>query len=105
MNIPYNKTATLIGGGAKGTLWAQITADVLGITLNITESSDSSLGSAMLAGIACGVFRDAEDAVSKCIKLKRTVTPNLENTEKYRKIFEDYKKIHDVLAPIYSERG
>lgn len=105
LNIPYNKTATLIGGGAKGGLWSQIAADVLGLTLNVTESSDSSLGSAMLAGIACGVFRDAEDAVSKCIKLKRTVTPNLENTKKYREIFEDYKKIHDALAPIYRERG
>ena len=30
--------------------------------------------------------------------------PNPENTEKYRKVFETYKKIHDALAPIYQER-
>jgi xylulokinase len=59
LRIPHKATATLIGGGAKGTLWSQITADVLGMELTITQSADSSLGSAMLAGIAVGVFEDA----------------------------------------------
>ena len=103
MDIPYNSVATLIGGGAKGRLWAGITADVLGITLRITESSDSSLGSAMLAGIAVGVFSSAEEAAEKCVKTKDMIYPNKDNTEKYRRIFEKYKKIHDALAPIYSE--
>ncbi len=103
--IPHNEEGTLIGGGAKGTLWAQITSDVLGMTLHITESSDSSLGSAMLAGVAVGVFADAAEAAKKCVKHKRTVTPNLENTARYAKIFEDYKRIVDALAPIYRERS
>lgn len=104
LNIPYNDTATLIGGGAKGSLWRQITADVLGITLKTTESSDSSLGSAMLAGIAINVFCDAKDAVNHCIKQKDTVIPNPENTKKYAEIFKEYKRIHDALAPIYEDR-
>lgn len=104
LEIPYKKTATLIGGGAKGRLWSQITADVLGITLRITESSDSSLGSAMLAGVACGVFANAREAAQKCVKALRTVEPNFENTERYSKIFETYQRIHDALAPIYRER-
>ena len=104
LGIKYNGTATLIGGGAKGELWRRITADVLGITLNTTISSDSSLGSAMLAGIAVGVFKDEEDAVLKCIKKKDTTIPCEENTKKYLEIFETYKKIHDALAPIYSGR-
>ena len=104
LGVEYKNYATLIGGGAKGELWIQITADVLGMRLNITESSDSSLGSAMLAGIACGVFKDAAEAVKKCVKFKRSVTPIFENTKKYKEIFKIYKKIHDVLAPIYKER-
>ena len=51
-----------------------------------------------------GVFRDAKDAVSKCVRIKDETKPNLENTKKYRKLFDDYKKIHDALAPIYKER-
>lgn len=103
LDIPYNSTATLIGGGAKGPLWKQITADVLGITLRTTESSDSSLGSAMLAGVAVGVFKDAKTAAKLCVKAKDIVYPNPENTEKYAKLFARYKKIHDALAPIYHE--
>jgi len=102
--IPHKDFATLIGGGTKGTLWRGITADALGITLNVTESADSSFGSAMLAGIAIGVFADAKDAVKRCSKIVATVKPNPENTEQYAKLFEQYKKIHDALAPIYRER-
>lgn len=105
LGIPYNATATIIGGGANGPLWRQITADVLGITLKTAETSDSSLGSAMLAGIAAGVFVDAEDAVAHCVKEKDVTVPNPENTAKYARLFETYKRIHDALAPIYRERS
>lgn len=104
LNIPYNETATVIGGGAKGGLWRQILSDALGMTLEMTESSDSSLGSAMLAGIAVGAFASVQDAAQKCVKKKQVTRPNSENTEKYREIFEQYKQIHDALAPIYGER-
>ncbi|MBE6750826.1 MAG: xylulokinase [Ruminococcaceae bacterium] len=104
LNIPYNSIATAIGGGTKGKLWRQMISDALGIALKTTESSDSSLGSAMLAGVAVGVFADAKDAVSKCVKQVDVTYPNPENTPKYRKVFKTYKKIHDALAPIYNER-
>lgn len=104
LNIPYDKDATVIGGGAKGKLWRQITADALGIKLKATISSDSSLGSAMLAGIAVGVFSDAADAANKCVKHTDITCPILENTEKYAEIFKEYKKVHDALAPIYNAR-
>ncbi len=104
LKIPHDDYATIIGGGAKGKLWRQMTADMLGITLKTTESSDSSLGSAMLAGIAVGAFRDAEDAVNKCVKVKDVVTPNPENTARYNELFKVYKSVHDALAPIYKDR-
>ena len=104
LNIPYKSVATAIGGGTKGKLWRQMIADALGIALRTTESSDSSFGSAMLAGIAVGVFKDAKDAVEKCVKEVDVTYPNPENTKKYQKVFFTYKKIHDALAPIYNER-
>ncbi len=104
LNIPYNTVATAIGGGTKGKLWRQMIADALGIALKTVKSSDSSFGSAMLAGIAVGIFESPEDAVEKCVKEVDVTYPNLENTPKYRKAFEDYKKIHDALAPIYQAR-
>ena len=104
LNIPYDNVATAIGGGTKGKLWRQMIADVLGIALKTTESSDSSLGSAMLAGISVGVFNDAADAVAKCVKVNEITYPNFDNTNKYRVFFNKYKKIHDALAEVYHER-
>lgn len=104
IGIPYNSVGTIIGGGAKGPLWKQITADALGMTLRVTESSDSSLGSAMLAGLAVGVFATPREAVNKCIKEVSVTHPIPENTEKYQKLFEEYVRIHDALAPIYDAR-
>lgn len=74
------------------------------MTLKTVESSDSSFGSAMLAGVAVGVFENPKDAVQKCVKFTSETKPNPENHKKYQKIFEEYKKIHDAMAPIYSAR-
>ncbi len=101
LGISAAKQATLIGGGSKSRLWQQIVADVLNIELSVTESSDSSLGSAMLAGVALGIFESPEDAVKKCIKVKEKVYPIKENSEKYAKLFESYVALHDALAPFY----
>lgn len=103
LNIPYGKTATLIGGGAKGRLWRQMTSDMLGMTLRTTKSSDSSLGSAMLAGVATGIFKDAKTATELCVKQDDIVYPNEEAHKAYQKLFKRYKKIHDALESIYRE--
>jgi xylulokinase len=103
IGMPHKEIATVIGGGAKSPLWRQMVSDALGITLRTIENSDSSLGSAMLAGVALGIFESPKDAVNKCMKVCDTVVPNKENTKKYRKAFERYKKIALALAPIYRE--
>lgn len=55
--------AVAIGGGIKSALWRQILADMLGIPLATVENVDSSLGSAMLAGVAAAFSRH-KDAVA-----------------------------------------
>ncbi|MBQ9974903.1 MAG: xylulokinase [Clostridia bacterium] len=104
LGFTYKSRATLIGGGAKGGIWAQMTSDALGLELRITESADSSFGSAMLAGIAMGVFPNARAAVETCVKETGRVIPNEKNTERYNEIFKEFKEIHDALAPIYQKR-
>lgn len=106
LGVPCNPPhpATLIGGGARGTLWRGICADILGMRLRTTESSDSSLGSAMLAGVAAGVFESPEQAVALCVREKDVVDPIPENTRLYAELFEDYKAIQKVLVPLYEKR-
>lgn len=104
LGIALSGRATVIGGGAKGALWRQITADCLGMELVKTRSSDSSLGSAMLAGVSMGVFSDWTDAAASCIKAEDVTVPIPENTEKYQMLFQEYVAVHDALEPIYRAR-
>lgn len=102
MNIEHNDSAVIIGGGGKSPLWRQMIADSLGINLVEMKYTDSSFGSAMLAGVAAGVFESAESAVEKCNKEIRKTVPDFKNTEKYRALFKKYKAIQKALEPIYN---
>ena len=50
------------------------------------------------------VYSLNKTAADLCVKVKDIVYPNKDNTEKYSVIFDEYKRIHDALAPIYKER-
>lgn len=103
LGISFPQRANIIGGGSESSVWRQIVADALGIELVQKESSDSSFGSAMLAGVAVGIWNSLSEAVQKCSKTLSVTKPRRENTEKYNRLFERYKKIHDALAKIYNE--
>ena len=93
--------AAAIGGGAKAPLWRQILADMLNIPLRTVENVDSSLGSAMLAGVAVGIFRDHNDAVERCVRVTGVTEPDPEGVAYYNDRFSLYKQIQAALAPIY----
>lgn len=95
--------AILIGGGARSRLWSQIVCDCLNIEMVKTEFADSSLGSAMLAGVALGSFSSFDDSVEKCVHIERRLSPDPESAKIYQAGFEKYKAIHDALAPVYRQ--
>lgn len=101
MNIPHNDTATIIGGGGKSPLWRQMVSDALGIRLVEMKYADSSFGSAMLAGVACGVFESPEKALEICNEVVSETVPNEENHTAYMNLFRRYKAIQKALEPIY----
>lgn len=102
LNVSHDSSAIIIGGGGKSPLWRQIISDALGIELIEMKYTDSSFGSAMLAGIAVGVFENAEQAVKKCNKVVSSTLPNHENTMKYNELFKKYKAIQKAVEPIYN---
>ena len=103
IGIEHTDTATIIGGGASSRLWRQIVADTLGIKLVRCRESDSSFGTAMLAGVAAGLFSSFESALAVCNSVESYTEPNPENTEQYELLYIKYKAVHDALAPIYHE--
>ncbi|MBQ8082220.1 MAG: xylulokinase, partial [Clostridia bacterium] len=93
--------AVAIGGGAKAPLWRQILADMLNIPLRTVENVDSSLGSAMLAGVAVGIFDGHQDAVRRCVRVTGVTEPDPEGAAFHQERFSLYKDIQAALAPIY----
>lgn len=101
LGIPHFDHAAIIGGGSYSPIWRQIVADTLNFKLIKKNNSDSSLGSAMMAGVVSCVFSSYEDAISKCTEDVCTTIPNEQNSKIYQKTYEKYKAIHDALADVY----
>lgn len=102
MNIEHGDSAAIIGGGGKSPLWRQMVSDALDIKLVEMKYADSSFGSAMIAGIATGIFESPEKALSVCNSIVSETVPNKENTEKYKELFKKYKAVQKALEPIYN---
>ena len=102
LKIEHDDRAVIIGGGGKSPLWRQMVSDALGLKLVEMKYADSSFGSAMLAGVAIGVFESPQHALEVCNEVVSETVPNSENREKYRKIFKKYKAVQKALEPIYN---
>ena len=86
------------GGAAASDLWIQIIADVCGVPLirsDITETS--CLGSAMLAGIGAGLYRNAADAVAHIATRQEIVAPRPELAQRYQPLYDLFRQVDEAL--------
>src|SRR5580704_18895506 len=56
------------GGGARIALWNQIKADVTGTPVVYVPGDSTAAGTAMLAGLGAGIYRDVDEAVTKAYR-------------------------------------
>ncbi|MBO5939004.1 MAG: hypothetical protein J6Q82_05850 [Clostridia bacterium] len=84
-----------MGGGAQSPLWCQIKADMTGKTFVTLKNDETAcLGSAILAGVATGVFESVEAACKIAVEPKKTYTPSGDDyTECYRRYLEIDEKM------------
>jgi ribulose kinase len=76
---------------------------VLDMPLQRVTSDDSSIGSAMLAGVAAGVFPSFAAAVEACSQLAETGEPDERNRKVYDEGFEIYKEIQQAMENVYNK--
>jgi xylulokinase len=89
---------TMTGGGAKSRLWQQIVADVLGVTVELTERKDPEcLGAAVLAGLGVGVFNSIEDAIPSRLADKIAVVPIGEDSNLYERVYGNFVHFSNCL--------
>lgn len=87
-----------VGGGAQSALWNQIKADVLGLPVEIPETSvGAPFGDAILAGLACGALTDAEAFLDSTVRIERVFHPEKELAEGYSHLYERFRKLYRSL--------
>ncbi len=93
-----------VGGGSRSKIWLQIKADILNRSLlSMNTDEASSLGAAMLAGLAAGIFSSPEEAVKQWVKEKDVFNPVLEKNAVYRNRIKEYEKLYQALRNINRE--
>ena len=96
------KKLVVSGGVSKSPVWREIMANVLSRNLILPQVKDTTLlGNTILASIGAKHYRSLEEAVSKMFKEAEIVEPNEKMSEKYRKLYFEYKKHYRSLERIF----
>ena len=89
------------GGGAKSKVWMQMKADILNLPITSLKTSDAgTVGSAMLTGVAVGIFRDLAEAAAIMVRQLETYQPDPRRHEQYMRIYERYRKVYQAVRPL-----
>ncbi len=92
----------ICGGGAKSPLWKKIVANVLNLKVDVIESEEGpAMGGAMLAAVACGGFKNVEEAAARVVKIVDTVEPDPELAAKYEARYAQFKEIYPTCKPLF----
>jgi len=88
------------GGGARGSLWRQLQADIYNTPIRRTVVDEGpAYGAALLAGVASGTYRDVEEACCH-VKLRDEITnPDPDRT----RLYDRYYAVHRTLYPATRE--
>lgn len=96
------KELVSLGGGARSRLWLQIKADVTGLPLHAAECEEAaSLGAAILAGVAVGLFPDVETACQQMVRGGARVEPDPAHRSVYEAAYNRYLRLYDTLQPLF----
>jgi autoinducer 2 (AI-2) kinase len=83
------------GGAAKGSLWPQIVADVVGVPVRVPVVKESTaLGAALYAGIGAGLYDDIATVADSVVKFERTVEPQPEARRVYDERYEAWRNVY-----------
>jgi len=98
------KEIRFIGGGARGNLWRQIIADVIGKEVLATTLSQeaNSLGAAIIGGVGIGIFNNFKEA-KKLVTIKEVSKPDLQAHKMYNEVYPIFKESYFNLADVFSK--
>ncbi|MDR1143783.1 MAG: FGGY-family carbohydrate kinase [Spirochaetaceae bacterium] len=92
----------MIGGGAKGTVWLQILADIWQKPLVVPAYTEeaTSLGAAVCGGVGIGAFRDFS-VIRQFNGPVKTISPRGELAPVYEELFGIFNQAYDSMTGVY----
>ena len=92
----------VIGGGSKSSLWNQIKSDVLGVPLvTLNREEGATLGSAILAGVGVGLYKNITAVTQSWIREKNRFEPDPERHLEYQLHYSRYMRFLQGLDELY----
>jgi len=97
----FNRVVS-IGGGAKNSNWLQMQADIFNCRIITLETEQGpSLGACMTAATGLGWFDGFNACAQKFVNVSKEYTPNLQNVEKYKTVYEKYKQMYTATQGLF----
>jgi autoinducer 2 (AI-2) kinase len=97
---------SIVGGGAKGTLWRQIKADVTGLPVRVPVNVETTAtGAAILAAVGSGQHATVREAVDAFVAYRpEEHAPDPDRAEAYDAAYRRYREVYFALKPQF-DRG
>jgi xylulokinase len=87
------------GGGSRSDIWLQVCADILGIPFTRSTTSEAgALGSAIIAGVGCGIFESYAEGVEAMVRYERTFEPDLTRNREYAERYSQYQQLWPLMG-------
>jgi xylulokinase len=99
-------SVALAGGGARSRFWRPLCADTFGVPVDVAaEDEGSSLGAALLAGVAVGVWSTVETASAAAGKARSSqrIEPEPSAAAQLRPALHRYRTLYRALAGYFAQ--
>jgi xylulokinase len=98
------RRVTIVGGGAKGPVWRQIKADVIGYPIRIpTDVETTATGAAILAAVAAGMYPSIAEATAAFVDYEPVEhVPAPDAHRAYDEAYRRYRDVYDALKPVFA---
>jgi len=98
------RAVRLAGGAANSTFWAQMFADVFQLPVEMVDAQElGTLGCAMAAAVAAGVYQDLPEAARNMVRIKSRIEPEKERFAVYKGKLRRYKAVADALEAVWKD--
>ena len=90
-----------VGGGTRSDWWTQLKADLTNMPIEVVEQQEAgTLGAAILAGTAIGIYQDLKEVSKTFSGTKKTYQPNLTRLDLHKERLEIYQSVIPNLISI-----